>query len=459
MSPSMGSGYGQQMNQQQVGYGQQLGSGYGGQQMNQQQVGFAQQMNQQMPGSSQFGQQIGTGSTDWRPQSVKQMQSQFSYQGQIPQTDFPDRGISAWRSLFILNELNERLTSTRSSSHITWLAMAALLEGCGWKNGARWFPGFESEDTILAARYNPILQFALGTLVWMFVVISQLIVQRIAVMFFDDSREQFVDVCSVANISVLFLDQPYHGYYIHGKAPTSRGEWCHSELAKALHDEGKGIGFHRGLTPDNPNCQSYEVYLPTNMDVLIPGGSAVNFFHTLYDIFREVISTQVSIAGRERKRPNEGDIAQLSRCRCRLQVLIDSVIHRVMREAKDVIQVQDRLQKFWGTPPPGGVGLLRHPVFYEDSHGTGWSSCLAYGSEVRIPDCGECHGISLPTGFEWHLISFELIIFHLVWRFHGSIFLAVAFAFLVNQAVLRTYSLAGRRMLAHTTIINGMFLL
>eukprot|EP00971_Amphidinium_carterae_P143537 2843756-Amphidinium_carterae.1 len=50
----------------------------------------------------------------------------------------------------------------------------------------------------------------------------------------------FVDVCAVANVSVFILDEPFHGYYIHGKAPSSKGDWCHTELAKAIHDESKG---------------------------------------------------------------------------------------------------------------------------------------------------------------------------------------------------------------------------
>ena len=27
----------------------------------------------------------------------------------------------------------------------------------------------------------------------------------------------------------FILDEPFHGYYIHGKAPSSRGDWGHTE--------------------------------------------------------------------------------------------------------------------------------------------------------------------------------------------------------------------------------------
>merc|ERR1719174_3446884 len=122
-------------------------------------------------------------------------------------------------------------------------------------------------------------------------------------IFFGNSRLEFVDVCSVANISVFFLDEPFHGYYIHGKAPTSRGEYCHSELAKALHDEGKGIGFARGLAGENQSCQTFEVFLPADMDVVIPGGTAVKFRQKIYQIFQDVRATQQAIANRQPPKP------------------------------------------------------------------------------------------------------------------------------------------------------------
>jgi len=457
MHPSMGYG------QQQMGppYGQQqMGSQYGGygQQMGAQQ-GFLAGSGPTMLGAA--GSMMGSGPQGFAPQQGQfqgqaqaGMGGQFAYPGQVAaQTDFPDRGVSAWRSLFIVNELNERLASTRTSSHITWLAMAALLEGFGWKNGARWYPSFDGGAAIEAASYNPILQLALGTLVWLFILLLQLIARRLGAIAWGNSLLEFVDVCSVANVSVFFLDEPFHGYYIHGKAPTSRGEWCHSELAKALHDESKGIGFPRGLAGENHSCQTFEVFLPPDLDVVIPGGTSVKFRQTIYQTFLEVRATQQAIYNRRPQKPEEHDILMMSRCRCQMQVLMDSFIHRVMRDVRDIIQVRDRLQKFWGAPPPGGVALLQHPVFYEDKEGFAWSSCLAYGSEVWSAFLG------LPTGFEWHLICLELIVFHLTWRFGESIFLGVALAYLLNQSVLRFYSMAGRRMLSYTTIINGMFLI
>jgi len=82
-----------------------------------------------------------------------------------------------------------------------------------------------------------------------------------------------------------------------------------------------------------------------------------------------------------------------------------------------------------------------------------WSSRTAHGAEMRVA------GLGLPTGFEWHLIALEMLLFCIVWRFADSIFLGAAVAFLLNRTVIGLYAAVGRHMLSRTTIIDPMFLL
>ena len=56
-----------------------------------------------------------------------------------------------------------------------------------------------------------------------------------------------MDLCSVANISVLIMDQYYHGYYLHGKAPWGRSDLIMSELKEKLDSEAQGDMRSRGL--------------------------------------------------------------------------------------------------------------------------------------------------------------------------------------------------------------------
>ena len=114
----------------------------------------------------------------------------------------PDSGISAWRTLFVCNELNERLSATRAVPEVTWLSMVLLLDGFNWVSAARWNTHTESELSSLAADLNPFLQFALGVSVWIFVLTLQFLLQRVGSIFLGHDLNDFVDVCSIANVSV-----------------------------------------------------------------------------------------------------------------------------------------------------------------------------------------------------------------------------------------------------------------
>jgi len=85
-----------------------------------------------------------------------------------------------------------------------------------------------------------------------------------------------MDLCSVANISLLILDQPFHGFYVHGEAPSGRSDLVMSDLKEKLDAEGEGVQRRRGLKNYNDlgrqqpgilqgDVQSYEIYFPSTI--------------------------------------------------------------------------------------------------------------------------------------------------------------------------------------------------
>lgn len=103
--------------------------------------------------------------------------------------------------------------------------------------------------------------------------------------------QNFVDLCSVANVSLFILDETLHGYYIHGKAPGGTAEIDAEQLERALEDESKGFfqfyniftsqilnvifllkgnARSRGLEINDP-LQSYEMFIPWEMRVEYKG--------------------------------------------------------------------------------------------------------------------------------------------------------------------------------------------
>lgn len=63
--------------------------------------------------------------------------------------------------------------------------------------------------------------------------------------------EDFVDLCSIANISIFMLDDNLHGYYIHGENPFGFSEGSIQHLETCLRNESKSKGKSRGLIKDN----------------------------------------------------------------------------------------------------------------------------------------------------------------------------------------------------------------
>ena len=96
-------------------------------------------------------------------------------------------------------------------------------------------------------------------------------------------------------------------------------------------------------------------------------------------------------------------------------------------------------------------------TFYEDPSSLKWTSCLAHGSTY----------FSIPTGFEWLLLSFEFLIFSVVFRFtslgvgvdSANVYLSVGLAFLGGRAALMIRSIYGSWKLSETALIDDKFLL
>ena len=66
-------------------------------------------------------------------------------------------------------------------------------------------------------------------------------------IWFPIKIEDFVDLCSIANVSVIIVDTTLHGYYIHGENPCGYSEGSSEHLANCLHYESMNKGKKRGF--------------------------------------------------------------------------------------------------------------------------------------------------------------------------------------------------------------------
>ena len=71
--------------------------------------------------------------------------------------------------------------------------------------------------------FKAVLQWLFFTLIW----------ER----FVEDKVRQFVDLCSMANISVFIMENSQFGYYIHGRSPHGIADTGMKEMFLQLKRE------------------------------------------------------------------------------------------------------------------------------------------------------------------------------------------------------------------------------
>ncbi|TPX32052.1 hypothetical protein SmJEL517_g04744 [Synchytrium microbalum] len=169
--------------------------------------------------------------------------------------------ISVWRSIFVANQWNALQIYRRLNIEFCLFWVYFILQGCGVRYAATPQPDIYD---LTPAIVHPVLLFGVNSLIWLFVAFV-LIVLRFGVYerFYRHPLLQFVDLCSVANVSVLLFDEPGHGYYIHGRSVHSYADTDMAELYHQLRKEESNVVPRRGL--NDTEEQSFEIFVSKGM--------------------------------------------------------------------------------------------------------------------------------------------------------------------------------------------------
>ena len=155
----------------------------------------------------------------------------------------------AWRGLHIANQFN-LLQKQRTISIpfcFCWLIMLWYYHKTKWSNYSHRVPNVTFVED---SPESKLLRHFIATFILFISGIAQYYIRRILQFIFPMKKMEFLDLCSVANISVFILEDSLHGYYIHGQSPLGKADTNLSELVKFLEEEGKGKIRGRSLTED-----------------------------------------------------------------------------------------------------------------------------------------------------------------------------------------------------------------
>ncbi|VDK70569.1 unnamed protein product, partial [Anisakis simplex] len=143
-----------------------------------------------------------------------------------------------WRTYLVANEWNELQNYRKTSIAIQMIAMFACLEWLELKNWAAITPGFSAEHSTPPYVQSRLSRFAIVSVLYMVIgllqwIVHVLIIERLIV----DPFHNIIDLCSIANISVLSLTHPLYGFYIHGRSVHGRADTDMVHMNQYLQNE------------------------------------------------------------------------------------------------------------------------------------------------------------------------------------------------------------------------------
>ncbi|CAD6198590.1 unnamed protein product [Caenorhabditis auriculariae] len=328
-----------------------------------------------------------------------------------------------WRTYLIANEWNELQRYRKTRLPLQIVTFLFLHEYFSLKNWAIVEPGFHRNlddnfyDSTLLTRFAVVvfLYLSLAFIQW---IIQVLLIERVIL----DPFHNFIDLCSVSNISVLSLTESLHGFYIHGRSVHGKGDAGMAEMNDFLQRERDSLCGFRGLEPSS-ELQTYIVNLP-------------QAFRQKYDEIRQMANAQLgpSVTGHDAVTAKmhatvkaHGEMNEF------LKAFIEhanSDLGYVIRDRTVAEAVLDL--EFNDTSVTGN--------FMRDPSEMMFSRCFVYGNE-------------------WKWLSFECLLTCVIFLISDSIHLAFFVVFLTSSILKLIFSILSTNHLSRVGLVDNRFLL
>uniref|UniRef100_A0A674DXM3 Transmembrane protein 67 n=1 Tax=Salmo trutta TaxID=8032 RepID=A0A674DXM3_SALTR len=207
--------------------------------------------------------------------------------------------VSIWRTYFVANEWNEIQTIRKISPTFQIMAVLFLLEVVGFSSLALRDPwsDLQRPPQSYSPPYSLTLRYGLAATLWLCIGLLQIIFfTAFHERFVEDKIRQFVDLCSISNISVLLLSHRCFGYYIHGRSVHGHADTNMEEMNINLKREAESLCGQRGLLP-NTDTQTFQISITSRLrlqydrilEPLSRVGLYINIPHTMNHFLGSVI--------------------------------------------------------------------------------------------------------------------------------------------------------------------------
>jgi meckelin len=292
---------------------------------------------------------------------------------------------SPWRSIHIVNQFNLLQKSKTISFNFCFIVFLMFY----YSNHLEWHNYTHLVPNASFANHSPpnrLLRQFLATFIIFITGAAQYVLRRIIQPWLPTPTTEFLDLCSVANVSVLILQDSLRGYYIHGQSPLGKADVTLQELIRFLEEEGKGKIKGRGITDDkNDNLQTYEIYLSYTMRQIYDG---LYFFPTLQEIDKgkqyDRIQNQAKFVNVFKYIPESlhtGNIYEINKF---MNNHLKEKIEQVTMQKKLLVKEKSMCERFFEFPPSIDLTSrkVKELVFYKDP-GRNFEDVLFIGMELE----------------------------------------------------------------------------
>jgi meckelin len=292
---------------------------------------------------------------------------------------------SPWRSIHIVNQFNLLQKSKTISFNFCFIVFLMFY----YSNHLEWHNYTHLVPNASFANHSPpnrLLRQFLATFIIFITGAAQYVIRRIIQPWLPTPTTEFLDLCSVANVSVLILQDSLRGYYIHGQSPLGKADVTLQELIRFLEEEGKGKIKGRGITDDkNDNLQTYEIYLSYTMRQIYDG---LYFFPTLQEIDKgkqyDRIQNQAKFVNVFKYIPESlhtGNIYEINKF---MNNHLKEKIEQVTMQKKLLVKEKSMCERFFEFPPSIDLTSrkVKELVFYKDP-GRNFEDVLFIGMELE----------------------------------------------------------------------------
>ena len=278
---------------------------------------------------------------------------------------FSESSPNAWRLIFVANEYNELQMMQYVSMELTLVWYVFFMEGVGWRLWSAHDP--DLSDDINDSVLNKYINFSIIIIVLVSIGLVQYLLKRGLGFLFPLPIHNFVDLCSITNVSVFIFDQRLHGYYIHGESTGGQSDVSFNELRDYLQREENGESRPRGMLSEYPELQTFEIFLPVKIRQL---------YEVVYkrDVINEINKQREHLRGYENTSrffnlsplPKGMDILALINQRDEMSQFFMNYISQAKNYPQVAIREKSLCQIATGLPP-ADMNKKDTPIFIKDN--------------------------------------------------------------------------------------------